>query len=41
MLTEPLIQQLHTLRLKGMASALELQRSSPISPIARSRIDWG
>jgi DNA replication protein DnaC len=29
MLTEPLIQQLHTLRLKGMASALEQQRASP------------
>jgi DNA replication protein DnaC len=28
MLTEPLIQQLHTLRLKGMASALEHQQSS-------------
>ena len=29
MLTEPLIQQLHTLRLKGMASALEQQQASP------------
>lgn len=29
MLTEPLIQQLHTLRLKGMASALEQQRAAP------------
>jgi DNA replication protein DnaC len=29
MLTEPLIQQLHTLRLKGMASALEQQHASP------------
>lgn len=29
MLTEPLIQQLHTLRLKGMASALEQQLASP------------
>ena len=29
MLTEPLIQQLHTLRLKGMASALEQQRAVP------------
>ena len=29
MLTEPLIQQLHTLRLNGMASALEQQRASP------------
>jgi len=28
MLTEPLIQQLHTLRLKGMASALEHQHAS-------------
>src|ERR1700730_2576743 len=28
MLTEPLIQQLHTLRLKGMASALEQQHAS-------------
>jgi DNA replication protein DnaC len=29
MLTEPLIQQLHTLRLKGMADALERQRATP------------
>ena len=29
MLTEPLIQQLHTLHLKGMASALEQQRAAP------------
>ncbi|MGB8693877.1 MAG: IS21-like element helper ATPase IstB [Steroidobacteraceae bacterium] len=29
MLTEPLIQQLHHLRLKGMASALEQQQASP------------
>ena len=29
MLTEPLIQQLHTLRLKGMANALEQQRAAP------------
>ncbi len=29
MLTEPLIQQLHTLRLKGMASALERQQAAP------------
>jgi DNA replication protein DnaC len=29
MLTEPLIQQLHTLRLKGMASALEQQQAAP------------
>jgi DNA replication protein DnaC len=29
MLTEPLIQQLQTLRLRGMANALEHQRSSP------------
>jgi DNA replication protein DnaC len=29
MLTEPLIQQLHALRLKGMASALEQQLASP------------
>lgn len=29
MLTEPLIQQLHTLRLKGMAIALEQQRAAP------------
>ncbi len=29
MLTEPLIQQLHVLRLKGMAHALEQQQASP------------
>jgi DNA replication protein DnaC len=29
MLTEPLIQQLHSLRLKGMAAALEQQLASP------------
>ena len=29
MLTEPLIQQLHTLRLKGMADALERQLATP------------
>ncbi len=29
MLTEPLIQQLHSLRLKGMAHALEQQQASP------------
>ncbi|MFO1400117.1 MAG: IS21-like element helper ATPase IstB [Steroidobacteraceae bacterium] len=29
MLTEPLIQQLHTLRLKGMAEALERQLATP------------
>lgn len=29
MLTEPLIQQLHSLRLKGMAQALEQQQASP------------
>ena len=29
MLTEPLIQQLHTLRLKGMATALEQQHTAP------------
>jgi hypothetical protein len=29
MLTEPLIQQLHQLRLKGMAMALEHQAASP------------
>ena len=29
MLTEPLIQQLHSLRLKGMASCLEHQLASP------------
>ena len=35
MLTEPLIQQLHTLRLKGMATALEQQLTSG-DPAARS-----
>ena len=40
MLTEPLIQQLHQLRLTGMAAALEQQLDlSGSHPIAPSRID--
>ena len=35
MLTEPLIQQLHALRLKGMAAALEQQLTSG-DPAVRS-----
>ncbi len=37
MLTEPLIQQLHSLRLSGMARGLEQQQASPDSP----RLDFG
>ena len=41
MLTEPLIQQLHALRLHGMAAALEQQtRLARSRRIARSRIAW-
>jgi hypothetical protein len=38
MLTEPLIQQLHQLRLTGMAAALEQQLAFKDYPIDRSRI---
>jgi hypothetical protein len=41
MLTEPIIQQLHQLRLAGMAAALEQPSSnlaSRISPMGPSRI---